>query len=87
MVDLNIYSGKRVLLTGHTGFKGTWLSQILIEAGAEVYGISLKPEKDSLFNLVKKQKYKTQTPPIRRGLAIFDSASISRILYPAEAGR
>ena len=58
MVDLNIYSGKRVLLTGHTGFKGTWLSQILIEAGAEVYGISLKPEKDSLFNLVKKQKLK-----------------------------
>jgi CDP-glucose 4,6-dehydratase len=58
MVDLNIYSGKRVLLTGHTGFKGTWLSQILIEAGAEVYGVSLKPEKNSLFTLVPKLELK-----------------------------
>lgn len=58
MIDLNIYSGKRVLVTGHTGFKGTWLSQILIEAGADVYGISLKPEKNSLFTLVPKLKLK-----------------------------
>jgi CDP-glucose 4,6-dehydratase len=58
VIDLNIYSGKRVLVTGHTGFKGTWLSQILIEAGADVYGISLKPEKNSLFTLVPKLKLK-----------------------------
>jgi len=58
VIDLKAYSGKRVLLTGHTGFKGTWLSQILIEAGADVYGISLKPEKDSLYNLVPKLELK-----------------------------
>jgi CDP-glucose 4,6-dehydratase len=47
-----------VLVTGHTGFKGTWLSQILIEAGADVYGISLRPERDSLYNLVPKLELK-----------------------------
>ena len=32
------YKGKKVLVTGHTGFKGAWLSRILINAGAEVTG-------------------------------------------------
>jgi CDP-glucose 4,6-dehydratase len=58
VIDLKIYSGKRVLITGHTGFKGTWLSQILIEAGADVYGISLKPERDSLYSLIPKLELK-----------------------------
>ena len=58
MIDLKIYSGKRVLVTGHTGFKGTWLSQILIEAGADVYGISLRPERDSLYSLIPKLELK-----------------------------
>ena len=58
MNDLKIYSGKRVLVTGHTGFKGTWLSQILIEAGADVYGISLRPERDSLYSLIPKLELK-----------------------------
>lgn len=40
---LNFYKGKKVFLTGHTGFKGTWLSRILILAGAEVTGYSLEP--------------------------------------------
>jgi CDP-glucose 4,6-dehydratase len=38
-----IYSGRRVLLTGHTGFKGSWLSLWLDQLGAEVMGISLAP--------------------------------------------
>lgn len=38
---LSFYKGKKVFLTGHTGFKGTWLSRILILAGAEVTGYSL----------------------------------------------
>lgn len=41
--DLEFYKGKRVLVTGHTGFKGSWLCQILIGAGAEVTGYSLEP--------------------------------------------
>ena len=40
----NVYRGKRVLVTGHTGFKGSWLSLWLSQLGAEVVGISLAPE-------------------------------------------
>ena len=40
---LSFYKGKKVFLTGHTGFKGTWLSRILILAGAKVTGYSLEP--------------------------------------------
>ncbi|MBP5793397.1 MAG: CDP-glucose 4,6-dehydratase [Spirochaetaceae bacterium] len=47
---LSFYRNKKVFLTGHTGFKGTWLSRILILAGAEVTGYSLEPPtKPSLF--------------------------------------
>lgn len=45
------YRGKRVLLTGHTGFKGAWLSEWLVSLGAEVTGFSLPPPTElSLFN-------------------------------------
>jgi CDP-glucose 4,6-dehydratase len=39
----DIYRGKRVLLTGHTGFKGSWLAEWLLALGAEVTGLSLPP--------------------------------------------
>ena len=42
----DFYKGKKVLVTGHTGFKGTWLSRILVNAGAEVTGYSLNPPTD-----------------------------------------
>lgn len=40
MFDLSFYKGKKVFLTGHTGFKGTWMSVVLVNAGAEVVGYS-----------------------------------------------
>lgn len=43
------YRGKRVLVTGDTGFKGSWLCLTLAQLGAEVYGYSLPPLKPSLF--------------------------------------
>lgn len=43
MFDLSFYKGKRVFVTGHTGFKGSWLCRILALAGAEVTGYSLQP--------------------------------------------
>lgn len=45
MIDIfnNFYNGKRVLVTGHTGFKGSWLSIWLHELGAEVVGVALEP--------------------------------------------
>lgn len=47
------YQGKRVLVTGHTGFKGSWLCALLTLLGAEVYGYSLKPPTSpSLFEIM-----------------------------------
>lgn len=47
------YQGKRVLVTGHTGFKGSWLSRILTLAGARVTGYSLEPPTNpSLFDIL-----------------------------------
>lgn len=56
MKDLNFYKGRRVFLTGHTGFKGAWLSKILIDAGAEVTGYALEPTSPSLFSLTDLNK-------------------------------
>ena len=39
----NIYKGRRVLITGHTGFKGSWLTAWLLSLGAEVAGLALPP--------------------------------------------
>lgn len=43
------YSGKRVLVTGHTGFKGAWLCEWLVGLGADVHGLSLPALKPSMF--------------------------------------
>ena len=47
---LEHYRGKRVLLTGHTGFKGSWLAKWLSMLGAEVYGYALPAGRRSLYN-------------------------------------
>ena len=50
--DLNFYEGKKVLLTGHTGFKGSWMSVVLANAGAKVIGYSSCSKKETrLFDL------------------------------------
>ncbi len=52
MTDLNFYKGKRVFVTGHTGFKGSWLTAILVKAGALVTGYSLTPPTNpNLFSI------------------------------------
>lgn len=51
-LDLKFFEGKKVFLTGHTGFKGTWMSRILIGAGAILTGYSLAPNTDpDLFSM------------------------------------
>lgn len=50
--DPKFYCGKRVFVTGHTGFKGSWLCKMLLMAGAEVTGYSLEPPtQPNLFSL------------------------------------
>jgi len=49
----NVFQGKRIIVTGHTGFKGSWLSLWLHELGAEVTGLALPPHTDpSHFDLI-----------------------------------
>lgn len=53
----NFYKDKKVLITGHTGFKGTWMCQVLCELGAEVVGYSLEsPTDPALFQLCDTEK-------------------------------
>lgn len=55
--DLSFYKGKRVLVTGHTGFKGTWLCNVLLMLGADVIGYALEPPtQPSLFELCKMEE-------------------------------
>ena len=50
--DLSFYKGKKVLLTGHTGFKGSWMCELLLSLGAEVTGYAMNPPTTpSLFDL------------------------------------
>jgi CDP-glucose 4,6-dehydratase len=50
----DFYKGKTILITGHTGFKGAWLSEWLLSLGARVIGVALEPPTDpSLFELLK----------------------------------
>lgn len=80
MVDLSSYRGKRVFITGHSGFKGTWLTNILLRAGAKVTGYSLPPPTvPSLFSL-------TDTAKKISSIAgdVRDRASLSRAMREAE---
>lgn len=51
------FQGKKVFLTGHTGFKGTWMSLLLHQLGAEVTGFSLPPESPSLYTDLQADRY------------------------------
>ena len=52
VMNLDFYKGKKVLVTGHTGFKGSWICKILVKAGAKVIGYSLSPPtKPNLFEI------------------------------------
>ncbi|MDR1365609.1 MAG: CDP-glucose 4,6-dehydratase [Holosporales bacterium] len=76
----NFYSGKKVFITGHTGFKGSWLSFWLISLGAEVVGYALEPEhEDSLFTKLRlKNKLWHNVADIR------DFSSLSSIIDRAK---
>lgn len=53
-MNMDFYKRKRVLVTGHTGFKGSWLSKILLLAGADVSGYSLMPPTEpNIYDMVQ----------------------------------
>jgi CDP-glucose 4,6-dehydratase len=53
-IDPGFWRGKRILLTGHTGFKGGWMAAMLAHLGARVTGFALAPDTDpSLFSLAR----------------------------------
>lgn len=57
MYNLDFFKGKKILLTGHTGFKGSWMCQLLTMVGADVTGYALEPPTSpSLFELCELDK-------------------------------
>lgn len=55
--DFSFFKGKKILLTGHTGFKGSWMSKILVNFGADLTGYSLCSNKEeSLFKLTNTEE-------------------------------
>lgn len=60
VINQSFWAKKKVFLTGHTGFKGTWLSLYLNSLGAKVYGYSLPNEdKESIFHAIKVESFIT----------------------------
>ena len=56
-MDYNFWCGKKVLITGHTGFKGSWLSAWLAKLGAQLYGYSIAPPtQPSMYELLQTDK-------------------------------
>lgn len=87
-MDLSFYNGKRVFLTGHTGFKGTWLSRMLVNAGAILTGYSLEaPTQPNLFELADLEDKMTSIIGDIRDLpklkAAFDAAQPEIVLHLA----
>lgn len=55
---MGFYRGKKILITGSTGFKGTWLSKILLNLGAEVTGYSLEPPtEENLYSILRMEHF------------------------------
>ena len=88
MLDLSFYRNRRVLVTGHTGFKGSWLCRMLLDAGAEVTGYALEPPTEpSLFALIGLEKEMRSVTGDVRDLAgmqqAFDQAKPEIVIHMA----
>jgi len=80
----NHYNGKRVLVTGHTGFKGSWLCEWLLALGAEVHGFALQPPTNpSLFEQLELSKRiaRHRIGDVRDAEALRDFVSETRADY------
>lgn len=87
-MDLSFYKGKRVLVTGHTGFKGAWMCRVLVDAGAILTGYSLEaPTQPNLFALAGVEDSMTSIIGDVRDLThlmeVFDQAQPELVLHLA----
>ena len=80
-VERNFWKGKRVFLTGHTGFKGGWLALWLLDMGADVYGYALKPPTEPNFFTV------CSLPSQLAGSTIADIRDGATLQQTMQAGR
>ena len=82
-VDPGFWSARRVLVTGHTGFKGSWLSLWLARMGAEVTGLSDRvPTEPSLFELARVgELVETVTADVRDAEAVLHAVEGSEIVF------
>ena len=77
MINFDAFHGKRVLVTGHTGFKGSWLVTILERAGASVKGLALEPVKGSHFEQLRF----TETHEKHKYCDIRDFSKVSSLIH------
>ena len=87
-MGLSFYKGKRVLVTGHTGFKGAWMCRVLVDAGAILTGYSLEaPTQPNLFALAGVEDNMTSIIGDVRDLThlmeVFDQAQPELVLHLA----
>ena len=81
------YNGKKVLMTGHTGFKGSYLCVLLKYLGAKVYGYSLKPVKGELYDIltcdykksIKKNNLKLNSSKLVEGEEFSDIRDLKKL--------
>lgn len=88
MLDLSFYKGKKVFLTGHTGFKGAWMSRVLLLAGAELSGYALEPPTSpALFDLLglsgEMNSYQGDIRDLERLSCVMESVSPEIVIHLA----
>ena len=77
MKRFNVFNEKKVLLTGHSGFKGGWLASWLMSLGAKVYGVSFEDPSSPCFNKVVNLNDRMETYQ----LDIRHAAEFSKIFF------
>ncbi|WP_070041579.1 CDP-glucose 4,6-dehydratase [Robinsoniella peoriensis] len=88
MLDLKFFNGKKVLITGHTGFKGSWLCKILLNSGAHLTGYALAaPTEPNLFSIMgldgKMQSVTGDIRDLERLKLVFDETQPEIVIHLA----
>lgn len=87
-MNLSCYKDKRILVTGHTGFKGSWMSMLLLELGANVYGYAQEPPTNpSMFKLCglqdKMKSYRGDIRDLEHLQGVFEEVQPEIVIHMA----